>query len=466
MSKISGRTIFNIIVSIASVCGLIYQTQIIFKQLMSGKTVISVEIGRQYNQTLPAITICHPQLFSMERMAHFYPDNFTMINELYQVELVENGSKDAHNLYMAYIENFTQQLFTESQDIDVLFDKISLKIKSLDGTQWNKLDVIGEISNVPGDMRARISFDSHYYAYTGDPLESIAVLYEENPITRLSKCFTFFSSIQEQWREYHAQFNEIDIYFDWDIVTRSFPLYDNKWFFVSIHSSNYLPELNDNLNYKRVNPHTYTALKYSELGIQRLGEGYDTDCHSYESDTDFSYYRLRSDCIEDCYQNKQNCKVTDGFVLSNSLLRKNYTRNKIPRLHLCNSEMFIRDSLNFRRNCEKNCKVECKFKYYFVEIESLKHPDSAYLQILHSVYPDIFIEHVPSMTLMDFICNFAGLLGMWLGLSVFSLFNDMLTMIIRNNNINALVKNRLTWKKITWSRSKISRSRKMCGIKF
>ena len=30
-------------------------------------------------------------------------------------------------------------------------------------------------------------------------------------------------------------------------------------------------------------------IKYSERRIKRLGEGFDTDCHSYESDTNFGY---------------------------------------------------------------------------------------------------------------------------------------------------------------------------------
>ena len=65
------QTIFKIILSIVTFCGLIYQVQIIYKQFMTGKTVINLEIGRNSNVSLPAITICYQALFSMERAAEY-----------------------------------------------------------------------------------------------------------------------------------------------------------------------------------------------------------------------------------------------------------------------------------------------------------------------------------------------------------------------------------------------------------
>ena len=70
-------------------------------------------------------------------------------------------------------------------------------------------------------------------------------------------------------------------------------------------------------------------IKYSENQIKRLGKGYDTDCHSYEFDNNFGYHRMRSDCLNDCYQDKlrQMCKVDRGLFMSNSLIRKDYLIN-------------------------------------------------------------------------------------------------------------------------------------------
>ena len=35
------------------------------------------------------------------------------------------------------------------------------------------------------------------------------------------------------------------------------------------------------------------------------------------------------------------------------------------------------------------------------------------------------------MNLIDFFCNFGGLLGMWLGLSLFDIFNNILNLIMK-----------------------------------
>ena len=58
-------------------------------------------------------------------------------------------------------------------------------------------------------------------------------------------------------------------------------------------------------------------------------------------------------------------------------------------------------------------------------MEKRYNPNVENIKIIHSEYPDIFIEHIPEMSLISFLCNFGGLLGMWLGLSLFGIFNEI-----------------------------------------
>ncbi len=44
--------------------------------------------------------------------------------------------------------------------------------------------------------------------------------------------------------------------------------------------------------------------------------------------------------------------------------------------------------------------------------------------IKHNKIPDILITHLPEITFNAFVCNFGGLLGLWLGLSVFAIFSE------------------------------------------
>ena len=84
-----------------------------------------------------------------------------------------------------------------------------------------------------------------------------------------------------------------------------------------------------------------------------MGKGYDTDCHSYESETNFSYYRIRSDCINDCYQKamRKICKVDGGLFISTSLIRKDFLVNGNDKMILCYDPAYNFEILSLRLEC-------------------------------------------------------------------------------------------------------------------
>ena len=61
---------------------------------------------------------------------------------------------------------------------------------------------------------------------------------------------------------------------------------------------------------------------------------------------------------------------------------------------------------------------------------------SAIILIQHSSVPDIIVRHKFEMSLMSFVCNFGGLLGMWLGFSVLSISKDVFNSIRRFSTFN------------------------------
>ena len=131
--KASVKAIFKIILTIFSICGLLYQVQIVYNQFMSGKTTISLEIGRVPDKTPPAVTICFPGLFSIERAGKFNP-GFTDINEIYQQLLRNNSVEEYTELYTKRFRNYTDEnLNKNGLDMYELFDKMSVKYKDLDG---------------------------------------------------------------------------------------------------------------------------------------------------------------------------------------------------------------------------------------------------------------------------------------------------------------------------------------------
>ena len=70
--------------------------------------------------------------------------------------------------------------------------------------------------------------------------------------------------------------------------------------------------------------------------------------------------------------------------------------------------------LSIKSFCGKLCKVECNDRYYSFEKEiwEASDPENNLINIIHNECPDIYVEHIPQMNLIDFFCNFGGLLGM------------------------------------------------------
>src|ERR1700754_1790769 len=125
--KASVKKVFKTFLMILPLCGLIYQVQIIYDQYMSGKTIISLEVGRVPAETPPAITLCMP-LISMERAGLFKP-GFREINEKYQ-ELLKNQSNanQIQALYNQFSQNYTGQILKkDGLDLNELFDNMSVR---------------------------------------------------------------------------------------------------------------------------------------------------------------------------------------------------------------------------------------------------------------------------------------------------------------------------------------------------
>ena len=67
------KIIIKAIFMLLSLCGFIYQVQIIYDQYMKGKTFVSFKIGQLSEDSISSVTICYRDLFSMERASVYIP---------------------------------------------------------------------------------------------------------------------------------------------------------------------------------------------------------------------------------------------------------------------------------------------------------------------------------------------------------------------------------------------------------
>ena len=213
--RIKGETLAKILLLVVTGTGLFYQATIIFQQFMSGKTVVRLKIGNYQDQTPPAITICIPSLFSMERSANI-SENFTKIYENY-TKLLKNNSLKAIKYYWDIFNLFVlNQLKNNGLNMTHLFDKMSVKYKNLAGQNNILIDLYGDMDNntLPGEFSITITKIIKMFSVKGYPMESILILQNKDQIDSViyGKCWTFFSQAQEKWRNFHAQIEQIFLF--------------------------------------------------------------------------------------------------------------------------------------------------------------------------------------------------------------------------------------------------------------
>ena len=257
--------------------------------------------------------------------------------------------------------------------------------------------------------------NNNSYRMISLPMESIKIYLLYNEIPFVSKCYTLFSHSHSSWDNINIDFRYFTVNLKLDRYAS--PITPGMFIPLMMHSPNSLPTE----NYYYINPGYKYIIRYSQWNIIRLKNGYDTDCREYNPKN-----YTRSDCIFDCYQDivKYHCHTQD-LVGANILRRKIYFEQRNLNLSKC----IVSDEIYYEsiKSCEDQCHKECHFTYYsftitkYIEID-LYH---AHLRFRHNEMPDITIRYIPEMPLLTFICNFGGILGMWLGLSFYTIFEHI-----------------------------------------
>ena len=244
------------------------------------------------------------------------------------------------------------------------------------------------------------------------PMETLYIMTYKKYF-RIYKCYTLFSHSESSWNNIAMIFDRIKLILQGD--TNSLPFYPENDLYLVMHSPNTLVTE----GYLIVNPGYIYVIEYSKWNIIRLGKGYDTDCREYDP----KIY-TRNDCVFDCYQERAKyiCR-TNNFVSFRMLKKINYFEQSNLNFSRCYIKTAIRNEI--LELCYDKCHKECHIKYYSFTIDKLKEYEmnQINLEFRHNSMPDLTIRHIPEMPFLTFICNFGGILGMWLGASFVDIFN-------------------------------------------
>ena len=425
--------IFSLTSKLFCLFGLIYQSLQLFDGYWQGKTVVNIEIERKFNFTLPAITICYPYSISFKKISQLnekYQDIYNtylghLLNYSFNKSVLDLDKM--RRIYHSVINEVFEQINNFSLNINQVFRNYSIDLHNDQGGKllkmmFNRIDVTDQI---------------------GHPIESYEINKDHYREWRNEKCFTYFSALDKTWRKTYMQILEIYISLNYSLI--DIPLKEPSEITFAIHSPNTLSNLNDE-NYEYLSLGYPYIATYSLLSTQLLSSGYDTNCFNYDLEHKFHNNNMRSDWATWCFQRRKNELGNSNHLFQSwALLRKEVLSNLKnisigPSIFTFNNP--FTNMKGMKKYCLDECQKDCTFNYYSTntKVDQIKPKGDFDIFILHNNLPDVIITYLPKVTFLTLVCDFGGLLGMWLGISILVIIEDMTKFfkIITRKSINII----------------------------
>ena len=284
--------------------------------------------------------------------------------------------------------------------------------------------------------------NSNARVFVWKPIESVFIYNS----FELFKCFTFFDEIQipSSLNKINVDFIKIRV----DFMQSWFPFDPEASILLAIHSPKMIPE--HDLFFKLEQNDVY-QIYFSKLDDYRLNN-YD---NCLERGDIKKYEGSRNYCLDKCFNETIKFECFERFTMTRPHPLRTYQFlgwNKTTGrkcIDLENYKTFKENS----RPCYKKCKEDCYQTHYFVNIEDknlnkrdiIHSYDPIVLKLQSNSRPNIIIEHFLEMTFLSLFCNFGGLIGMYLGISLESvcchiwesaknMFLKFIWIKIKNNN--------------------------------
>ena len=260
--------------------GFVLQLYMLIWQYIQFNTVVYQDYETSKYQSLPAFTVCLPKLLSMKKVVEYFQrdnssseqsEKVTKAYELYQTALVNFSAIEANNktkkefMNSIYEDNF-ESLIPNLTIMQLYEMSIPISTEMTFFVYGHKLNENGSVS--------------HIMDYSDTPIESIMLGF--NIADSLRKCFTFFSHLDEEYRNY-----VMDMYLMKSIIEHDetdFPLsfYNDTYLrlLYAIHSANTIPQ--DDVQFDYIDQNKYYEYRYNRLKIQLMESPYKTNCHNYD----------------------------------------------------------------------------------------------------------------------------------------------------------------------------------------
>ena len=228
--------------------------------------------------------------------------------------------------------------------------------------------------------------------------------------------------------------------------------------------------MNDN-NFLHLKAGYNYYLSYNRWKTVLLPPPYLTNCKNYDLD-DKHDYKFRTDCVNHCIYDGLSRECADLSIdktydwkdcleKTDLIWRRESFNNSLTDIKLCqywkdiiqeynrleddkNDTSFVEIKSKLSRcrhharnkistKCEIKCQPECYNRFYNYDLKSqipsTTTDQEITVKIVDNQMPDQIVENIPEMSFITFVCDFGGLLGMWLGLSAMALLHYFIKLI-------------------------------------
>ena len=418
---------------------LYHQSLIIFKQYLQQNYVTNIKFVKNYVGPLPAVTICYDKYLSFKGLFERLPDKdseeyyeklmgevddltWNQINDQEKEKI--NKMMDEHsNLQDNLMNNLEFPfLYSKLSDYQDFFENLTMHGTIIENNQTRYLfspSLTGHIMYVDQDDNSLTYLLNK--TLTIEPIESMFFWSQKQTPPR--KCFTLFSALDRQFRKMKANLKQlvIPVYFP----KQWFPYQEEYFTYIAVHSPDIMPFSRTFLTMSKLGEYSIVYSKVENQEIPGVAS-----CDLYDLDYKNGNYNMKSDCHFQCLINHYGtkCHVTLMMKQKHLAYRRTQFPGEVPNItcDLGHEEWFFKEE-----ECQRKCPDECHQEYYFVDIKMTDQLPSSIplknrsleINIVPSSRPKIVINHLPEMTLMSLVCNFGGLLGIWLGVSALASLN-------------------------------------------
>ncbi|KAL3221711.1 hypothetical protein MRX96_029328 [Rhipicephalus microplus] len=381
--NLHSSTVVRVLVWLFCMSGFLYQTSEIIEMYRRYPfTVTIIEEVRQ-NILFPGLTVCVESWINASRLCELYPkactvETQTLAEDVYQIQ---------------FEPEMRQRIALEQRDL------------------------------FRCSMRSTVSS-----CFSFNCLEVMRMTYFRSPA---SMCYTVDAN---QWADPNHRFHKCKVPWTWELSLRAawspskvLQLQSTDKLPLVIHRSETCPP--DRLSSITVKPGLTYTVSVAQQTVRRLPPPFASRCSDYKAagkKDEFLGYLTQDLCI-------QECLIKQEIKLCNCVrpLHEYGSNFNVPTCGYQNTAICDKQITNKTvTKCMKKCGAPCEETSYDVRLTSLgedrkeKERNSFSVYVKFSSDSQKIFEYQPKLTLIEAFGYMGGYIGMWLGLSLYSLITD------------------------------------------